>query len=223
MWHDTPKDRETQERWRRYPAVERGSVGGGHFALTFDDGPDINATPAVLDALDGEGIKATFFMVGEQVSDWPHIAAEVVRRGHEVACHGYLHLGHPERSDDVTEDMRLASGTIEATTGVPPRLFRPPYGRFSDSSYRSCEKLNWKRIYWSSWGEDWDSEDAQRIADTVLGDLRDGSIVLLHDSPRYASRGSARATADSIPLVVDAARGMGLKAVTVSELLDLDS
>ncbi len=220
MWRDVPKDRETMERWKRFPGVESGSFGSDRYALTFDDGPDRDATPSVLEALSASDALATFFMVGEQVERWPDIARDVANRGHEVACHGFDHTGHPERPDEeVRDDIRRAVDVIESTTGVQPKLFRPPYGRFCEASYAACEELGMERIYWSAWGADWDPVDSETIAQTVLGDIKDGAIVLLHDSQRYADRKSARPTAEATPSIVAAARKGGLTGATVSRLL----
>ncbi len=220
MWRDVPKDRETMERWKRFPAIESGILGLDRYALTFDDGPDRDATPAVLDALSASNATATFFMVGEQVERWPDITRDVANRGHEIACHGFDHTGHPERPDEeVRDDIRRAVDAIESATSIRPRLFRPPYGRFSKISCAACDELDMERIYWSAWGADWDPVDGETIAKTVLGDLKDGSIVLLHDSPSYASRKSARPTAEAIASIVATARAGGLSGVTVSRLL----
>ncbi len=220
MWRDMPKDIETMERWKRFPATESAESGSGQYALTFDDGPDDVATPAILDALDSVDARATFFMAGEQVERWPKIARDVAIRGHEVACHGFNHGAHPGRPDiEVEEDLRAAIETIEKATGTRPELFRPPYGHFSEASYKQCDELGMQPIYWSSWGIDWDPIDAATIAKNVLGDLQDGSIVLLHDSPSYADRSSAFASADAITLIATQGKERGLEAVTVSKLL----
>lgn len=220
MWRKVPKDVETMQRWKQFPATECGVPGSGRFALSFDDGPDGDATCAVLDALDSIKAKATFFMVGEQVERWPQIAREVSLRGHEIACHGFSHSAHPERPDqEVEEDLRSAFRSIERVAGDRPRLFRPPYGRFSEASYRTCQELDMQPVYWSCWGADWDPVDAATIAENVLGDLHDGAIVLLHDSTYYADRMTAIPTAEAISLINSQANQSGLEVATVSKLL----
>ena len=87
---------DTLARWRQFPALER--LDDERVALTFDDGPDPDGTPGVLDALDAAGLKATFFMVGEQVKAAPALAGEVAKRGHEIALHGATHRPHRELS-----------------------------------------------------------------------------------------------------------------------------
>lgn len=199
--------RETEERWRRFPGRERIDSG---IALTFDDGPDPDASPAVLDALDEAGAKATFFMVGEQALEHRALAREVVVRGHEVGLHGYEHVEHDSLGGRVKDDLARGLGTLEVATGRRPRLFRPPYGRFSEDSYAACRDLRLEPVYWSGWGGDWEPVPAERIADIATRDLGDGTILLLHDSARYAYRDSAAATAEALPAIVAAARERGV-------------
>jgi peptidoglycan-N-acetylglucosamine deacetylase len=203
---------DTLERWRRFPALERVDAG---VALTFDDGPDPDATPAVLGALAAAAVRAVFFLVGEQVEVHPELAQKVAEGGHEIALHGFRHVEHDELGDTVRGDLERGAGAIEAATGVQPRLFRPPYGRFSERSYAAVTALGLTPVYWSAWGSDWEPIPAGRIAETVIRDLAPGAIVLLHDSPRYASRPSAAPTAEALPAILAAMGDRGLESATV--------
>jgi peptidoglycan/xylan/chitin deacetylase (PgdA/CDA1 family) len=207
---------ETAERWRRMPALERLANGA---AITFDDGPDPDGTPAVLDALDAAGVRATFFLVGEQLMRHHAIARDAVARGHEVALHGYEHVEHDSlRPQAARDDLARALGAFEASTGQRPRFFRPPYGRFSEASYDACRHLGLEPVYWSSWGMDWEALAPDRIADLVLRDFSDGAIVLLHDSPRYGHRPDAIPTAEAVPAIAARAAELGVRLATLSEL-----
>jgi peptidoglycan-N-acetylglucosamine deacetylase len=201
---------ETLERWRRFPGMERLEPGEGRLALTFDDGPDPDATPAVLDALDEAGAKATFFLVGEQVEAHPELARDVAERGHTVGVHGHRHVEHDELVDP---DHDLAA--VLAALGAPAALMRPPYGRFSESSYAACLRNGLTPVYWSGWGCDWEEIPAARIAELVVSDMAPGEIVLLHDSARYAYRATAQPTAEALPAVLAAARERGLAPVAL--------
>jgi len=215
--------RETDELWTRFPALERAEAGSERTLLTFDDGPDPEGTPAVLDALDAIGARATFFMLGEQLMRHQDVGREVVARGHEVALHGFTHQHHekltPQQSRD---DMARGLGAVEAATGRRPRFYRPPYGRFTDASYDACRKLRLEPVYWSAWGIDWEPIPAERIADVAGRDLADGVILLLHDSARYADRDSAAPTAEALALLehqrLEAGVGFGALADAVSSL-----
>src|SRR5829696_10397033 len=200
---------ETAEAWERFPAIER--LPGDQIALTFDDGPDEDATPAVLDALEEAGIKATFFVVGEQLMRHHATARRAALAGHELALHGFSHRRHADLiPPDARDDVARGVGAFEAVTGRKPRFFRPPYGRFSEHSYQACQALGLEPVYWSSWGLDWEDIAPERIADLAVTDLDAGAIVVLHDSIRYGHRPTARATADAIPAIAAAAAERGL-------------
>src|SRR4051794_27526545 len=193
---------DTAGRWRRMPGLER--VGAG-VALTFDDGPDPDGTPAVLDALDRAGVRATFFLVGEQLMRHHALAREAAARGHELALHGYGHVEHDTLSPQGARDARpRAVGAFEASPGRGARFFRPPSGRFSEPSSAACRPLGLEPVYWSAWGLDWEPLPADRIADVAARDLDDGAIVLLHDSARYGHRPDAGSTADAVVAIAAA-------------------
>ena len=198
---------QTLASWRELPArewLERDDA----VALTFDDGPDPDSTPAVLDALDEARAKATFFVVAEQLRDHPELARAAVERGHEIGVHG---IAHRE-----LEPIHEALDEVRALTGTEPRVCRPPYGRFTPATWEAVRGLGLEPVYWSAWGEDWEPLSAERIAHLVCRDLRPRLIVLLHDSPRYAHRPSAMPTAEAVPLIAAAVRDAGLALETIS-------
>jgi peptidoglycan/xylan/chitin deacetylase (PgdA/CDA1 family) len=204
--------REMLRLWAELPALERTD---GEVALTFDDGPDPDATPEVLDALEAARIRATFFLVGEQVEAHPELAREVAARGHEVQAHCFDHTAHKQLADPKHDLWRTIESIFKAT-GVAPTMQRPPYGRFTRQSYDACLQAGLQPVYWSAWGEDWEALAPERIADFVTRDLSDGLVILLHDSARYAHRPNARATAAAIPLIAAAMADAGLGARTIS-------
>lgn len=213
------EERGREERWQALPGLERGAAGTGAAALTFDDGPDPDGTPAVLDALDAAEMKATFFMTGEQLIRNIALGREVAERGHEIGLHGFVHLRHDDMSPTAArDDIARALGTVEAATTVRARWCRPPYGLFAEGSYAACAKLELRPVYWSSSGLDYETVSAERIADLAARDLVEGAIVLLHDSARYAPRASPAATAEAIPLIAAAARERGLALRTLGEI-----
>ena len=216
--------RELLALWERFPALERLEPGAGRLALTFDDGPEQDATPAVLDALDAAGARATFFLLGEQLMRDPGLGREVAARGHEIALHGFAHDHHEDLSpQQARDDLARGLGAVEAATGHRPLLYRPPYGRFNEHSYEACRALELRPVYWSAWGQDWDTIAHGRIAELVIRDLTDGVIVLLHDSPRYADRPSAEPTATALTPVASSAVDAGLTLITLSDALSTPS
>ena len=200
--------RATVARWPRFPSRER--IDGDHVALTFDDGPDPAGTPAVLDALDAIGARATFFMVGEQAEAHPDLAREVSRRGHGVGLHGLRHV-RPHELDDPEGDLQRALGVLEQATGVVPTTFRPPYGHFTEPLYEAVAALGLEPVLWSAWGLDWEPIPAPRIAELVLTDLQPGAIVVLHDSARYAPRASVEPTAEAVVEIAAEAALLGVE------------
>jgi peptidoglycan-N-acetylglucosamine deacetylase len=209
----------TLKLWQRFPGLQR-LAAAQTVALTFDDGPDIDATPAILEALAAHGATATFFLLGEQIQRFEALARDIVGRGHEVGLHGFSHQRHDRLTkEQATEDLLQGLEIVEGTTGVRPRRFRPPYGRFSYSSYELCKRLGLQAVYWSAWGLDWEAVDAARIAELVGRDLGEGAIVLLHDSPRYASRPSCAPTAAAVSLICERASKQSLRVVSLDEAL----
>ena len=205
------------EDWERFPGLERVA---DKVVLTFDDGPDEDGTPQVLDALDEAGIKATFFVVGEQLMRHHALARRAALAGHELALHGFSHRRHPELiPPDARDELPRGVGAFEAVTGAKPRFFRPPYGHFSEHSYKACTAMELEPVYWSAWGLDWYDLPATEVADLVVRDLEPGAIVVLHDSARYAPRESAAPVAEVIPLIAAAAAERGLEWATLGDAL----
>jgi peptidoglycan/xylan/chitin deacetylase (PgdA/CDA1 family) len=202
----------TVDLWRALPGIERIESG---VALTFDDGPDADGTPLVLDALDAIDCRATFFMVGEQVQANPAVAREVAERGHEIQLHCFRHVLHGS-GPDPAEDIRRAREAIHAATGAAPAYQRPPYGRFSSGSHAACIDSGLRPVYWSAWGLDWETISADRIADLVNTDVAEGTIAVLHDSTRYAHRPSVAPTADALAAIASVVRELGLEFQTIS-------
>jgi peptidoglycan/xylan/chitin deacetylase (PgdA/CDA1 family) len=192
----------------------------GRAVLTFDDGPDSSpqGTLAVLDALDAAGAKATFFLVGEQIADYPELGPEILTRGHEIGVHGQRHFRHDRvPSAESVEDIEAGYAAVAAIAAAEPRFYRPPYGKLSAAGAETCRRLGLEVAYWSTWGLDWEPLSSQRIALRVNRDLDDGSIVLLHDSARYAARPSAGETARAIEAIAGRAAELGLDLVTLDE------
>ena len=218
--HPFSEHRDLRERWTRLPGrerVPREDVA----ALSFDDGPDTDLTPALLDALEAADARATFFVCGEQLLRAPRLGAEILARGHEVALHGFAHPRHDELFPGASrDDLAKGAGAVEAATGAAPRLFRPPYGEATDATAAACERLGLEPVYWSAWGLDWQPIDAQQIAALVEPDLTPGAIVVLHDSVRYAPREDAGPTIEAVALLAAAARERGLSLRPVGECLD---
>ncbi len=201
---------------RRPLGLERTTASGLGVALTFDDGPHSQGTPAVLDLLARHGARATFFLVGEQVRRDPALAAEIVAAGHDIALHcdrhrNLLRLTPPQVRDDIAR----ALATIEETTGRAVSLYRPPYGVLSAAALADARRRGWRTLLWSQWGRDWEATATpESIARLVTRGVGEGSVLLLHDADDYSSPGSWRRTVAALPAVLGtlAERGLALGA-----------
>ncbi len=187
-------------------------------ALTFDDGPHPQGTPAALEELDRAGVRATFYLVGEQVERRPALAAEIAAAGHEVGLHCYRHTLLLRRSPRaVRDDLARAAALIEDATGQALRSYRPPYGVFSLPALRSG-RTSYSPLLWSRWGRDWERRATSRsIAALATRSLGGGDVVLLHDADFYGAEGSWRKTVAALPAVLEAALATGEPLVTPSQ------
>jgi len=190
-------------------------------ALTFDDGPHPDGTPAVLDALDSLGWTATFFVLGEQARRHPDIVRETARRGHEIALHGDEHRYLIARAPwTAYDDLRRAHDTVSDLTGVQPCWWRPPYGVLSGPALVAAGRLGLRPILWSAWGRDWRAEATpESVTRELCRDGIGGATMLLHDSDVTSSPGSWRTTVDALPLLAARVDEAGLRARTLSEHL----
>lgn len=194
-------------------------LSGTGIAVTFDDGPHPQGTPAVLSELERAGARATFFLVGEQVERDPGLAREVAAAGHEIGIHGHRHVLLLRRSPKALhDDLLRAADAIAGACEVQPSLYRPPYGVFSGPALLIVRRLGWRPLLWSRWGRDWErSATAGSIARRATRRLGSGDVVLLHDSDRYSSADSWRRTVASLPRVLSAVAEAGSPFVTPSQ------
>ena len=193
------------------PSLE-GRGPAGTVALSFDDGPHPLGTPAVLDALDVVGWRATFFVLGEQVRRYPEIVTETVRRGHAVALHGDGHRYLIGRTPGATmRDLRRGRDSVANLLGTAPSWWRPPYGVLSGPALVAARTLRLRPVLWSSWGRDWrtGATPSTVVADLLAGSPNGGTL-LLHDSDLMSAPGSWRVTVAALPLLAEqlAARGL---------------
>jgi peptidoglycan/xylan/chitin deacetylase (PgdA/CDA1 family) len=202
------------------PAVGRalGTVlredGLDGIALTFDDGPHPQGTPAVLEILREAGARATFFLAGEQVGRRPALAGEIVAAGHRVELHCHRHRNQLRLTPrDLLEDCERARVTIEDAAGQEVADYRPPYGIFSFSGLRAIRRRGWRPVLWSRWGRDWTrGATPASIAGRASARVRGGDIVLLHDADYYSAPGSWLRTVAGLPIILEELEARGLKS-----------
>lgn len=180
-------------------------------ALTFDDGPQNGVTNRILASLAANGGRATFFMVGNRVPSRSPLVQQMAAQGCEVANHTYDHkyltsLGH----DGILSQVGSTNQVIANASGVTPTLVRPCGGYYNASALNSLGTMGMPAIMWSIDTRDWKTRNAQSTINAVVGKVRDGDIVLMHDL--YG------ATADAAEVIIPTLTAQGYQLVTVSEL-----
>jgi peptidoglycan-N-acetylglucosamine deacetylase len=200
---------------RKPLGVEDRTASGRGCALTFDDGPHVQGTPAVLEILAGAGVRATFFLVGEQVRRNPALAREIIAAGHSIGLHCDRHRNLLRLAPwQVREDIARALESIEDASGCSPVLYRPPYGVLNASALRVARGHGWRTLLWSQWGRDWEQRATPAsIAARVTDGVEEGSVLLLHDADDYSAEGSWRRTASALPEVLETLAARGLQPV----------
>lgn len=182
-------------------------------ALTFDDGPNGAVTDRILQSLEANGGKATFFMVGNRVFGGANTASvqKMAQLGCEVGNHTFDHKTLTKiGSAEVRNQLLKANQTIAAAGGVSPVIMRPPGGAKDASVLSVAGNLNMSTILWSIDTLDWKTRNKQKTIDAVLSRAKDGDIVLMHDL--YTT------TADAAEVIIPALTARGFQLVTVSEL-----
>lgn len=184
-------------------------------ALTFDDGPHPRQTRAILDVLDEYGIKATFFAVGINVENYTAALRQVVERGHEIANHTYT---HPKVSsldyNSFKKQILDCEDKIYEKIQYKTKLLRPPEGMIDTAVRSVARELDYKVILWDIDTRDWAHTSPQKIADHVIGKVRSGDIILMHD---YIGKNSP--TVEALRLFIPKLLDMGYNFVVVSELI----
>jgi peptidoglycan/xylan/chitin deacetylase (PgdA/CDA1 family) len=201
---------------RRALGVRDRSADPRAVALTFDDGPHARGTPATLEVLAAAGVRATFFLVGEQVERHRAVAAEIVAAGHDVGVHCHRHRNLLRLAPgQVRDDLLRAEAAIVAATGTAPRLYRPPYGVLTTPALLHARRRRWAPLLWTRWGRDWRAcATPGTIAADATAGLTGGDVVLLHDADHYSAPGSWQRTVAALPHIVEAIRETGLGMTT---------
>ena len=166
----------------------RVAKGPTSVLLTFDDGPDPEITPQVLDLLDEHGARAVFFLIGERAEQEPDLVREIHRRGHCIGNHTYSHLndyldGSYTIKQYVGEILRCQD-LIRTISGAETSLFRPPRGELNLKTLVATRRTGHRLIHWSLEGGEWalrEGESAAQIAEFVVKMVKPRDIVLLHD------------------------------------------
>ena len=194
----------------------RVNIAEPYVAMTFDDGPHPSHTPRLLDILAERNIKATFYVVGTNAREYPHIIRRMINEGHEIGNHTRTHPDLTRMSDSqVRSELNSCRDAIIEAAGIPPHTMRPPYGAIT-SRQKSWiyQEWNYPTILWSVDPRDWQRPGAAVVADRIVAGTQNGAIILAHDIHS--------GTIDAMPSALDRLLAKGYKFVTVTQLLELD-
>ena len=189
-------------------------------ALTFDDGPHPEDTPAILGVLAAAGARATFFFVGKKAREHPELVREVARSGHEVEAHSDTHpwwfsLAGKGR---LRREVRRSVATLTQLSGRRPRFFRPPMGHKGLSLEETLREEGLEMVTWSARPFDTVSRSPQAIQTRLLDRARPGGILLLHEGIRRQNGHPSRAV-QALPGLLRGLRERGLEPVSLGDLL----
>ena len=184
-------------------------------ALTFDDGPHPKYTPRILEILKRYGIKATFFVIGQNVEYYPGIIEQIIDGGHEIGNHTYRHKRTKMLNDEIfKEDVRHCDGKILQECDYKIKLFRPPEGYVDEKVRSISEELGYSIILWNIDTEDWAHSSPAEIENNVIKNISAGDIILMHD---YVS--GKNGTIDALERIIPKLLSENYNFVTVSELI----
>lgn len=178
-------------------------------AITFDDGPNPNYTIKLLDGLKKRGVKATFFLLGSEVEEYPEIVKEIHANGHLIGVHSYEHVNFGQIGDEAAvQQIDRTQEAIYDVTGEYAGYIRPPYGCWKKELDTEVPMIE---VLWDVDPLDWATTDADTVVQRILSDVEDGSVILLHD----ASESSVQAALTTIDILQE----QEYEFVTVEELL----
>lgn len=179
-------------------------------ALTFDDGPNPSTTPKLLEILRQKNVHATFFVLGENVSQHEQLLQKEVQEGHQIGSHTFSHKDLAGLSDqEISEEITQTDNAILKAIGKKPAYVRPPYGSITK---KGAAIIHRPMIEWSVDSQDWQSRQKEKILQQVKSTVYDGAIILPHDI--YPE------TVDAVPVLIDELKKEGYTFTTISDLLD---
>jgi peptidoglycan-N-acetylglucosamine deacetylase len=199
--------------------VWRGPGEARRMALTFDDGPDPEWTPRVVEILAAAGVRATFFLVGERAARAAALVRALASAGHEIANHSWSHrsawLAGPRRTN---QEIGRAHAVLADLSGRAPRHFRPPWGMVNAAMFPALRRWSERCVFWSIQPEGLRPQPPTRQTAHVLARAHPGAIVDLHDAEGVP--GAPHRLHAALPAMIEGLRGAGYELVTVAELLD---
>lgn len=197
------------------PVYNSNIKEGKKIALTFDDGPHPRNTPEILEILDEFGIKATFFVIGVNVKNYPYALMQINEGGHEIGNHTYSHRVLKNKSKkDIFKEICDTENEINKHSAVSSGLVRPPCGLYDDNLIDVALENGYKIVLWNIDTKDWEHSKSECIEEKIIKNVKGGDIILFHD---YIS--GENNTPEALRAVIPKLLSEGYSFVTVSELL----
>ncbi len=192
--------------------VYRVEQGKKQVAISFDAAWGDEQTEELLNILEKNNVKATFFLVGDWVDKYPDDVKEIHKRGHDIGNHSDTHP-HMTQLDlsGQTKEVQACNDKIKAITGAAPTLFRPPYGDYDNNLVNCVKGLGMYCVQWDVDSLDWKDPSPEKMVETVLSKVTDGSIVLMHNG--------AKNTPAALPKIIKGIRDKGFEIVLIKDLL----
>lgn len=200
--------------------IKKGNDEEKIIALTFDDGPDEDYTPQILDILKKYNVKATFFVVGQKVGWNPEIVKREFEEGHEIGNHTFSHINVCHRSyNEIYTEINNTQDAIKKVIGKEPEIFRPPYRAINKEMCSIVKEKNMNIILWSNLDpRDWSNPGVYYIVNIIMNKVQNGNIILLHDYNN--ARKTTSQTIQALDIVIPKLKEKGYKFVTISQLVD---
>lgn len=197
--------------------------GSGHVvALTFDDGPNARTTPQLLDVLEREHVRATFFVVGRAVLRDPELIRRMLRDGDEIGNHTqtHAHLNFLLTQRAIGSEIDAAQSAIVAAGGRPARYLRPPFGARDFAALDAARRRGLRVVMWTAMlGDEPPNVPSGELARQLLDQIRDGAIVVMHDGDQgRPGRGGRTYESAAASIVIGRLRALGYRFVTISEM-----
>jgi peptidoglycan/xylan/chitin deacetylase (PgdA/CDA1 family) len=209
-------------RVTRFGAISRAPRGKSRVALTFDDGPDPRYTPQILDILNQHQVKACFFVIGKKAREYPELIKQMVQAGHEIGNHGFTHRMPWLLGPGATlREIREASRAIEETAGRSTRFCRPAWGLCNFFSLCYYWLKGQRVILWTYMSWDWIKKATpEGITRKVLSKIKDGAILVLHDSDSTpgAALGAPARVINALPGILEGLKRLDLQVVPLAEI-----
>ncbi len=199
----------------------KGAPGLNRVAITFDDGPNEPFTSRVLDVLKEKGVRATFFMLGQNCERYPGAVKRIAEEGHELGNHTWTHRVLPLKPPaKIGEEIARTSDLIERLAGKRPGLFRAPHGWRNPWVDRTARKAGCIPVAWTLGVWDTDRPGVEAIVRRTLKGVRDGCVLLVHDGRGIEEGADSSQLVRALPTIIDELKRRGFKFVTVSEMME---